>query len=204
MNSSSERFHLNKKARQVIQIIVVIICVAFVAKVTLQRRSESRAEAYIVSDGERTLMNLSRLRGIPLHNLRTGKSEELQDRPRQKLRLLVFLTAADCSTCLSQLPHWDFLSRTTAIKDLDIVLIFVYTSQDEARSFLDAYRLPYDAFLDDRNLIPGAVGIPSKTPVSILVRNDYEVLTASPATNSTDLQRSFEARVQSIAELNAK
>jgi hypothetical protein len=177
---------------------LLLLCFLLLAAILQWRRRSSETQIYILGDGQKTLMKLSALRHIQLKDARTWNSTYIPNISKGHLRLLVFLTAADCSSCLAELPQWQLLTQSTPMKNLDVSLIFVFASRNEVASFLTAYRLPYQAFIDENNDVSHSVGIPLKTPVSILVDDDYRVLLAQPATNDLSAQREFIDRVGAL------
>jgi hypothetical protein len=182
-----------------LKIGLVTLCVIGVAVFFLWRRDSMMGQVLIMDKGQQTLMKISSIRDIPLKDVRSGKISRLPLLSHGRLRLLIFLTSADCSACLAELPQWRFLSEATSQHGLDVDLIFVYSTEQEVASFLHSYDLPYGAFMDDSGKAASTVGIPPKTPVFVLVDPQYAVLAAQSATNAASEQRIFIDKVRSIS-----
>jgi hypothetical protein len=150
-------------------------------------------------DGE-TLMDMERLPQAHLLDIGSLRTVQISKSAQQSKRLLIFLSAGDCSACLEQLGDWMALARAYPQNRFEVDTLFLYTSPNELDSLRRSYRLPYHAYLDVNGEIPKLINIPHKTPVTIMVDGRLRVLAAQGPEQDEATRHSFVTRVESMIE----
>jgi peroxiredoxin len=146
--------------------------------------------------GQRSVMDLAQLAYSSLVDTTTGQSVQLGISPIKK-RLLIFLTAADCSTCLRSVGDWVDLAKAKTGPNFEVDMIYLDTSPSELKSFSQDFKYSYHTFLDTNGDLSKTLNVPKETPVTILVDRDLHILAAEgPAVDDA-------ARNQFIAHVNA-
>lgn len=97
----------------------------------------------------------------------------------QPYTVLVFLSAADCASCLSSTVDWNALSAVVPVKG-----IVVDSSELEGRRFVRDFQPTFPVFVDQGQLRT-AIGL-KETPLTVLVdHRQMPVLAAGPTADST-------------------
>lgn len=142
-------------------------------------------------------IDVGKLADARLLDVSSGRQITIAADGKGPKHLIIFLTAADCSSCLAQLADWMPLISSTRQRDFEVDLLYIYTSRAEFEEFHKSHNFPYhvwlDAFSDAGHLLPE----PSTTPVSILVGNNLHVLAAQGPEQSVDRRQEFVALVAS-------
>jgi hypothetical protein len=151
----------------------------------------------------KSTMYLGRVPAAKLINAVTGETTTLEPISPGSHRLLVFLSAADCSSCLRILSEIHTLPSRVSGARLTTDTVFVRSSADEVRDYLRDVdtRGNIRTYLDSFRDIELGVGLPQRTPVAVLVDAGFNVELAEPATTSEDDQKRF---VDLVVQLTAK
>lgn len=176
---------------------LLIICTAGFA---YHRHQVTRSEVRVTETDTTTVMDIGALRSIQLTDASSGKQVVLDAVKPTRLRLLVFLSAADCPACLGELPQWNLLQDEFPPDQLQIVLVMIDSSPSEIRTFLDNYKPTYTVLVDSADQVTSKVHMPPKTPVSVLVGGDYTVKLVQGPTNDYADQQTFISLVRQFAK----
>jgi peroxiredoxin len=162
------------------------------------RNEAASKRVEIATPGSKTVMDVAELALV--HPLDIDRQQIVRftssgDRPK---RLLVFLTAADCYSCLEQIGDWIGLANSYPRDKFEVDMLFVYTAPNEAKAFHNSYNLPYRFLLDQNNEIANSINVPPKTPVSVLVDGNFHVLAAQGAENDNATRQAFVAKLGTL------
>jgi hypothetical protein len=133
----------------------------------------------------------------------TGEKATLEPVEEKSHRLLLFLSAADCSSCLRILLEIYALPRRVPETKLKIDTIFVRSSGEEVKAYLKDLggNRGIKPYLDSSRDIEMRVGLPARTPVAVLVDPKFNVELVEPATTDDEDQKKF---VDLVVQLAAK
>jgi len=159
----------------------------------------SREVVVDTADGH-IVMDMGGLVHARIYDLSSRKTVSFDDSQLPKKRLIIFLTSADCASCLSGLGDWILLSQKYQKSEFEIDLVYVSTSESEIKSFKRSYDYPYSSYFDIDGDVVKHVGIPSATPVTVLVDSNFKVLAAEGAEEDMDARRRFVSRVNTLIE----
>ena len=84
------------------------------------------------SGNSETTMRLGEMPQVSLVDLHSGNRTRLSKEPASDSRLIVFLSAADCASCLTILDDLQTLPQRVHNSNLSIALIFVRSSSSVA------------------------------------------------------------------------
>jgi peroxiredoxin len=114
-----------------------------------------------------------------------------------RFKLLVFLSAADCSGCLAALPEWNAVVAEHPDR-LEGYLIFVNSSTSEITQAATAYNRSFTVLRDKDGEVAKRIGLP-ETPIAVLEDSSLVVRYAQGATNNSEARQSFLDAVKHIA-----
>jgi hypothetical protein len=121
-------------------------------------------------------MNLLRLQEIPMLNARTGNMEKMSlDSPYS---LLLFSSGVECVGCLGNRDVYDQIASLYEPSGLKTYLIAVRTSREEGKAVWREWKPLFPMYVDVNNEIENKIGIPSATPVQILVDRHGNIIDA--------------------------
>jgi len=140
-----------------------------------------------------------------LKNLWTGAPTRLDRKSADDLRLILFLSAADCASCLTILDGIDTLPGRINDSRLTVEVIFVRSSEEEVKIYLNerkkAHAQLYNAYLDEHQDVENDVKLPGRTPVAVLVDGAFNVKVAEGATSSFAAQQDF---LNAVVQLSSR
>jgi hypothetical protein len=177
------------------------ICLALGAYAV--RNSYAKKQLVIEGLEGKTTMRIGRVRTARLADPVTDKIVPLDPIPQNGHRLLLFLSAADCSSCLNILSAIKTLPARVPREKLAIDTVFVRSSSDEVKQYLkdlDTHE-SFPVYLDSLRDVEVAVGLPQRTPVAVVVDAQFDVELGEPATTSEAEQKRF---VESVVQLTKK
>ncbi len=149
-------------------------------------------------EGSRTVMDMGRLPLAHPFDVDAGHKIRLTDSANGPKRLLIFLTAADCSSCLAQTADWIDLAKAHSKDKFEVDMLFLHTAPTELSVFRSSYHLPYRVLLDQDDEIATLISLPPKTPVSILVDGKFHVLAVQGPEQGATPRRAFVANVATL------
>jgi len=171
---------------------VIAVACAFTAIMwtrTYYVRQNNQRDLIVFSGKDRRQMLLSKLGSIDFLEVKRRQRFRFS-RPSSGFRLLIVLSAADCSACLDQLPMWRQLLSATQNSTLDGYLIFVDSSESEILQATREYSNCFTVLLDDTNSIKQYVGLPD-TPVTIVEDSEMRIRLAEGPTNDLMTLQNF-------------
>ena len=146
-------------------------------------------------------MRLDRLPYVDVLDLRLSRMTRVQLAPERPV-LVVFLSAADCWTCMGELPSWKVLSEKYP-NQLNEMFIFVRSSGSEVSALTHADLLAPSAsvYLDQNGDVDRKLGIPPVTPLTVLMHGGTrKVLLAEGSDNDPDSEDRFVASVETAVQ----
>lgn len=152
----------------------------------------------IVEANGETEMDIGKLSSVSLYDVSRKTTVELKASANGPKRLLVFLTAADCSSCLDELGDWLSIAKTTPSERFEVDLIYIHTASNELASFMQSNPLPYHTYFDEQGELSKQMNIPPQTPVTVLVDKNFKVLAAQAPAPDANARQPFIARVEAI------
>jgi hypothetical protein len=181
--------------------LFILICALGIVGIGLlyqKRLAALKTQVTLVEDAENTetTMHLGALPEARLVDLDSGSRVTLRKQDTSENRLVVFLSAADCASCLTILDGLQTLPERARGSGLSISLIFVRGSEAEAKSYITDERArgiaqPYAVYVDSFGDVERRVGLPRRTPVAVLVDGRFDVKAAIGATNNQEEQADF-------------
>ena len=159
------------------------------------RANYAKKEVVIQTPEGTTKMHLDRLKDVRLINPLTGERVGLERIPPKGHRLLIFLSAADCSACLGIIHAINGLHTRLSTDQLAIDALFVKSSAPEVREYLKEF-----PGLDSSQDLERKVGLPQRTPVAVVVDSRFDVELAEAATTSGDEHAKFVDQVIQLAQ----
>jgi peroxiredoxin len=191
---------MNKPRKHVTELIICAILFVALSCLWMWRRSVAVRQAQIVGPAGHTVMDFRALSQVAFVNADSGETVRILPAKAGPKRLLVFLSAADCSSCLVELGDWLTLAKSYPDDKFQVNLIFVFTDRTELDSFRHEYSLPYHIFLDSHNEVATLVGVPTQTPVSVLLDSNFHVLAAQGAEQADTARQAFVSHVDSLIQ----
>lgn len=163
------------KSKTVLFVLGVLAVAVAIRLLTLHRN------AYVVTLRDDVSMDFRGLADVPLEEVSTGQRSSLESDAAH--RLVIFLSAADCASCLDETKAWNLLAGD---KDLAVVIVLVRTARNEIEAYRHGFnpqaRILYDA--DDR--LPSQCRLPKETPMKVLFdRNWRPVFAEGPGSWSS-------------------
>ncbi len=152
----------------------------------------------IATPGSETVMYVGGMALVHPLDIQTQQIVQFTNTGDKPKRLLVFLTAADCYSCLAQVGDWIGLASSYSRDKFEVDMLFVYTAPNEAKQFHNSYNLPYRFLLDQNNEVASSVNVPPKTPVSVLVDGNFNVLAAQGAEKDDAARQAFVAKLRTL------
>jgi hypothetical protein len=162
-----------------------------------------KKQILIVAPEGKVTMHLGNVPEARLTDPLTGKDARLVPIAANSHRLLLFLSAADCSSCLRIVSEIYALPRRVPQTKLKIEVIFVRSSSDEVKEYLSGLGRNggLTLYLDSSRDIETRVALPARTPVAVVVDPNFNVVLVEPATTSEEDQKKF---VDLVVQLTAK
>jgi hypothetical protein len=186
-------------SKQRIALVALTVVAAFSALVSgWWHYSVMARRVDIVEANSETEMDLGKLSSVPLYDVDGRTTVELKGSEDGPKRLLVFLTAADCSRCLDELGDWVSIARATPSKRFEVDLIYVNTASNELASFATNNPLPYHSYLDESGELLKNMKVPPETPVTVLVDKHFRILAAQAPEPDRNIRQPFVAKVEAL------
>jgi hypothetical protein len=164
----------------------------------------------VAYDGVKTFVHLDRLHEVQLFDLASSRLTTV-DLSDHNLVLVVFLSAADCWSCMGELPGWKSLAEGYPTNVLGEVFVFIRSRLSEVSTVVSPPVLKPAAFdlsmvlnpntpfaprariyLDTTGRADRLLGLPLKTPLTVLIEGKTRrVILAEGADTSPQWQDRF-------------
>jgi hypothetical protein len=141
-------------------------------------------------------VHLHKLRNIAMFDVRSSRSSTI-DLTAPGPTLIVFLSGADCWSCMGEMPAWKQLSAKYPPSLFSEIFIFVRSSTNEVAAMPNNLFGP-DArvFIDKTGEVDRQLDLPLKTPLTVLVEGaTHHIVVAEEADNDPQSQSRFIASV---------
>ena len=162
-----------------------------------------RGSAYKVpltrGDGPGSFLDVGALRGKLFLNLKTGRMESLGFASPNTL--LVFMAAGDCPSGHEERRAWGEIARSLDESRLQVIGILIRSSQNDARTLMSAYDLPFTCYLDVDDQVKQDTTPPPQTPFKVLFNRRGDVLLVGGPTTDSSKQGELVGKV--LARLEA-
>jgi len=183
--------------------LIAFLVIAIAAAASVIQSERTRQEDLVVErSGRGETMYLSKLRHVDLEDVSTGQAFRFQEESKQHYRLLVFLSAADCSSCMQELPMWNAALKDVPKDRLSAYLIFVNSTPSEIAQSMKAYPTRFTVLSDQQGKIASQVHLP-ETPVTVLQDGTFRLRMALGSTNDFDALKSFVDATKAIITGNS-
>lgn len=199
--SLRKQFSISNKRSLAFRVLIFAFCAAGIAWTAHSYNIAQSRDVSASVGGQFSLVKISNLPRITLLDLRSFSRSSLELSNPHKKFLIMFLSAADCWSCLGELPIWKTLADKAQGDVLEEHFILVRTSQTEALSLVRAGIFSEHArvYLDQSNLTVSSLNIPEQTPLTVLIQGGTrQVLAAEGKDTSSMGQVRFTNRVKSL------
>jgi hypothetical protein len=125
------------------------------------------------------------------------KNREVPASLTEPRTLLVFISGAECASCLSEFSVWQQLAARK-VGGLDLKVVMIRSVEQDARQFIKDFEPAFPILLDTHRTAEN-LNIPPQTPWKVVVDRDGRPLLASGPLSSTENQQAFLAAVLRLA-----
>jgi hypothetical protein len=145
------------------------------------------------------IVQLERLPNIDLLDLRSSRTVRV-DPEDPHMTLVVFLSAADCWSCMGELPEWKKLSAKYPPGLFQEMFVFVRTNSQEIAGLpRSLFSETAQMLLDRSGELDHQLSLPPKTPLTVLIEaGTRNVILAEAADGRFDSQQRFVAAVDQV------
>jgi hypothetical protein len=146
-----------------------------------------------------TLVRLDKLPDVDLIDVRSSHPTRVQDNDA-RMMLVVFLSGADCWSCMGELPDWKRLAEKYPSRSFGELFVFVRTNANEIAGLPDTLFSPSaNIVIDGSGELDRQLGLPQKIPLTVLLEpGTHKVLLAEGADSEYAFQQKFVASIEQI------
>jgi hypothetical protein len=150
----------------------------------------------IIDSGHRKVVDLSDIHKISVTDIWSGELRPIR-RPNTNT-LAVFLSGAECADGVDEYVVWRDLALKVPRSRLDIVVVLIRVSADEARSVAKDLGRDLAIYWDQSGDLPARIHLPQPTPFKALLDANGRILLVDGPEGDKSAQQDFGRTVLSV------
>jgi hypothetical protein len=111
--------------------------------------------------------------------------------PTAPRTLVIFLSGAECPSCLDEFRVWQQLATVFPRRQLEVVAVLVRATPNDAAALVQSVKPKFRVLLDEYNEAQAGVRIPQSTPFKVLLNENGRPLLAEGPASMATMQTDF-------------
>jgi len=171
----------------------LLVFLVLIISVTLRNNIQKTINLWKVHVNDvdkKIVMELIKIKNIDFINAKTGIKEKIKI--DKKYSLFVFSSGVECSGCLANRDMYDQIALNHETEDLKVYMIAVNTSLQEGIQVYKEWQPPFLMYIDINDNVEKYIGLPSVTPVQVLIDIEGNVMDTLIGTENAE---KYETRI---------